>query len=65
MTIRPSEGREAEPGEVGELLVRTPKLMSGYWRQPEATAQAIRPCAETWVGWGEILGMGVRPRWNR
>ena len=24
-----------------------------------------RPCAETWVGWGEILGMGVRPRWNR
>ena len=25
----------------------------------------IRPCAETWVGWGEILGMGVRPRWNR
>ena len=23
------------------------------------------PCAKTWVGWGEILGMGVRPRWNR
>ena len=23
------------------------------------------PCAETWVGWGEILGMGLRPRWNR
>ena len=20
------------------------------------------PCAETWVGWGEIRGMGVRPR---
>ena len=25
----------------------------------------FRPCAKTWVGWGEILGMGVRPRWNR
>ena len=25
----------------------------------------VRPCAKTWVGWGEILGMGVRPRWNR
>ena len=24
-----------------------------------------RPCAKTWVGWGEILGMGVRPGWNR
>ena len=23
------------------------------------------PRAETWVGWVEILGMGVRPRWNR
>ena len=23
------------------------------------------PCAETWVGGGEILGIGVRPRWNR
>ena len=42
VAIRTPEGREAEPGEVGELLVRTPKLMSGYWRQPEATAQAIR-----------------------
>ena len=23
------------------------------------------PCADSWVGWGEILGIGVRPRWNR
>ena len=42
ITIRTSGGAVAEPGEVGELLVRTPKLMSGYWRQPEATARAIR-----------------------
>ena len=26
---------------------------------------SMRPCAETWVGGGEILGIGVRPRWNR
>ena len=23
------------------------------------------PCAKTWGWWGEILGLGVRPRWNR
>ena len=30
-----------------------------------ARSSTERPCAKTWVGWGEILGMGVRPRWNR
>ena len=31
----------------------------------DCTHQEIWPYAKTWVGWGEILGMGVRPRWNR
>ena len=26
---------------------------------------ACWPCAESWVGWGEVLGKGLRPRWNR
>jgi acyl-CoA synthetase (AMP-forming)/AMP-acid ligase II len=29
------------PDEVGEVLVRTPQLMSGYWRKPEADAAAL------------------------
>ncbi|UFJ42548.1 AMP-binding protein [Brevibacillus humidisoli] len=38
-------GRDAEPGETGELLIAGPHLFSGYWRQPEATG-------EVWVdGW--------------
>ncbi len=49
--IRTTEGREAEPGEVGELLIRTPKLMSGYWRQPDATARAIR---KGWLSTGDL-----------
>ncbi len=49
--IRTPDGRETEPGEVGELLVRTPKLMSGYWKQPEATAQAIR---NGWLHTGDL-----------
>ncbi len=36
------DGREAAPGETGEIVVRSPSLMLGYWRNPAATAQALR-----------------------
>lgn len=36
------EGREVPRGTVGEIAVRGPNVMLGYWNQPEATAQAIR-----------------------
>jgi acyl-CoA synthetase (AMP-forming)/AMP-acid ligase II len=37
-------GRDVEPNgqEVGEVVVRGDVVMAGYWKQPEATAQAIR-----------------------
>jgi amino acid adenylation domain-containing protein len=34
-------GREAAPGEVGELVVRSSFLSPGYWRRPELTAAAF------------------------
>jgi acyl-CoA synthetase (AMP-forming)/AMP-acid ligase II len=36
------EGKEVPRGTVGEIVVRGPNVMLGYWNKPEATAEAIR-----------------------
>jgi amino acid adenylation domain-containing protein len=37
------DGREAQPGEEGELVHRGPTVALGYWNDPEATARVYRP----------------------
>ncbi len=44
-------GRDVATGEVGEILVRGPNVMQGYYREPEATAQTVRA---GWLHTGDL-----------
>ncbi|HEV8534936.1 MAG TPA: long-chain fatty acid--CoA ligase [Candidatus Limnocylindria bacterium] len=46
--------REVDPGEPGELCVRGPNLMDGYWNRPEETALVLR---DGWLHTGDIVRM--------
>ncbi len=46
--------RVLPPGEVGELRVRGPQVMSGYWERPEETAMVLH---DGWLSTGDISSM--------
>lgn len=46
--------RDLPPGEVGELVVRAPQQMLGYWQKPEETAHVLRG---GWMYTGDIARM--------
>lgn len=48
--VRP-DGSDCAPGEVGEIVMRSPGMMKEYWRNPEGTAEAIR---DGWLYSGDI-----------
>jgi len=49
------EQREAEVGDVGELLVRGPNVTSGYWKKPEATERAFTEAG--WFRTGDVVSI--------
>ena len=42
------EGNPAPPGVPGELVIRGPHVMAGYWRNPQASQQMLRPGKNPW-----------------
>ena len=44
--------REVAPGEPGELVMRGPQFMMGYWKEPQATAAVLR---EGWYYSGDVV----------
>ena len=46
-----SQGQDVPRGEAGEIWVRTPALVKGYWNKPEATAEAF---VDGWYRTGDV-----------
>ncbi len=52
------EGQEVPPGEPGEIAIRGPQVMAGYWQRPEETARVMR--ADGYFRSGDIATVDER-----
>ncbi|MDH3208750.1 MAG: AMP-binding protein, partial [Gemmatimonadota bacterium] len=52
--VDPDTGEELGPGREGELILKSPDIMMGYWKNEEATRDAIR---DGWLYTGDIARM--------
>lgn len=51
VAVMTSEGKLAEPGETGELVIKGPGVTPGYWESPEINAQVFR---DGWLHSGDL-----------
>ena len=58
VAILGEDGGEIAPGEVGEIGVRGPQVMQGYWNAPEETVKAFT--ADGWLKTGDMGRMDER-----
>ena len=54
LKIVAADGEEVPRGQVGEVVVRSPVVMKGYWNKPDATAASIR---DGWMRTGDAAYM--------
>lgn len=50
--IASDDGNELPPGEVGEICIKGPQVMEGYWQRPADTAEVMLPGG--WLRTGDI-----------
>jgi long-chain acyl-CoA synthetase len=55
-------GGDVAPGETGELVVRGPNVMKGYWRRPAETAQVLSD--DGWLRTGDLARRGPDGRYE-
>ena len=56
--LKDDDGRIVATGEVGELCLKGPQVMKGYWNRPDETAATID--AEGWLHTGDMARMDER-----
>jgi long-chain acyl-CoA synthetase len=58
ISIQDDEGKQLGVGEIGELCVRGPQVMKGYWQRPDETAKVLT--SDGWLHTGDIAKMDAK-----
>ena len=58
LTLLDDDGHEVAPGTPGEIAIRGPQLMAGYWQRPDETAKVMT--ADGWFRTGDIGTVDAR-----